>query len=55
MTDTLINEISKDDLRKLAVVGTHLHQWQGKSKQDVSDVFKQQVMVQLDPLNPAGR
>lgn len=55
MTDTLINEISKDDLRKLAVVGTHLHQWQGKSKQDISDVFKQQVMVQLDPLNPAGR
>lgn len=55
MTDNLINEISKDDLRKLAVVGTHLHQWQGKSKQDISEVFKQQVMVQLDPLNPAGR
>ncbi len=55
MTDTLINEISKEDLRKLAVVGTHLHQWQGKSKQDILDVFKQQAMVQLDPLNPAGR
>jgi uncharacterized protein YcaQ len=55
MTETLINEISKDDLRKLAIVGTHLHEWQGKSKQDISDVFKQQVMVQLDPLNPAGR
>ncbi|MHA1483302.1 MAG: DNA glycosylase AlkZ-like family protein [Candidatus Heimdallarchaeaceae archaeon] len=55
MTDNLINEISKDDLRKLAIAGTHLHQWQGKGKQDISDVFKQQVMVQLDPLNPAGR
>ncbi|MHA1419185.1 MAG: DNA glycosylase AlkZ-like family protein [Candidatus Heimdallarchaeaceae archaeon] len=55
MTDTVINEISKDELRKIAVVGTHLHQWQGKDKRDILDVFKQQVMVQLDPLNPAGR
>ncbi|MCK4972288.1 MAG: winged helix DNA-binding domain-containing protein [Candidatus Heimdallarchaeota archaeon] len=55
MTDNLINEISKDDLRKLAIVGTHLHQWQGNDKQDILNVFKQQAMVQLDPLNPAGR
>ena len=55
MTDMLINEISKENLRKLAIVGTHHHQWQGENKQDVLDVFKQQGMVQLDPLNPAGR
>ena len=55
MNDTVINEISKDELRKIAVVGTHLHKWQGTDKRDILDVFKQQVMVQLDPLNPAGR
>ncbi|MBY9001390.1 MAG: winged helix DNA-binding domain-containing protein [Candidatus Heimdallarchaeota archaeon] len=55
MTDNRINDISKENLRKLAIVGTHHHQWQGKDKQDILNVFKQQVMVQLDPLNPAGR
>jgi len=50
-----IHEVTKEDLQQIAVVGTHLHKWQGESTEDIQSVFKQQALVQLDPLNPAGR
>jgi len=50
-----IHEVTKEDLQQIAVVGTHLHKWQGDSTEDIQSVFKQQALVQLDPLNPAGR
>lgn len=50
-----IHEVSEKDIRKIAVVGTHLHKWQGKGKEGIKKVFQNQAMIQLDPLNPAGR
>jgi len=50
-----IHEVTKEELQQIAVVGTHLHKWQGESTEDIQSVFKQQALVQLDPLNPAGR
>jgi uncharacterized protein YcaQ len=50
-----IHEVSKEDLKRIAIVGTHLHTWQGKGDDGIRDVFQQQATVQLDPLNPAGR
>jgi uncharacterized protein YcaQ len=50
-----IHEVSLDDLKKIAIVGTHLHKWQGSDISSIPEVFEQQAMVQLDPLNPAGR
>ncbi len=55
LSDYNIHEVSLDELQKIAIAGTHLHKWQGIDNSSVSDVFKQQAMVQLDPLNPAGR
>ena len=55
ISDYNIHEITLDELQKIAVVGSHLHKWQGSDNSSISDVFKQQAMVQLDPLNPAGR
>ncbi|WP_371804032.1 DNA glycosylase AlkZ-like family protein [Candidatus Lokiarchaeum ossiferum] len=47
--------ISKSQLQKLFIVGTHLHKWQNKSSTGIEDVFAEQGFVQIDPLNPAGR
>ncbi|MHA1514077.1 MAG: DNA glycosylase AlkZ-like family protein [Candidatus Heimdallarchaeaceae archaeon] len=55
MSEFQIHEVTKEDLQQIAVVGTHLHKWQGESTEDIQSVFKQQALVQLDPLNPAGR
>ncbi|MFW9852602.1 MAG: DNA glycosylase AlkZ-like family protein [Candidatus Thorarchaeota archaeon] len=50
-----IHELSKVELQKIAIVGTHLHSWQDSGNEGVLNVFQTQGMVQLDPLNPAGR
>ncbi len=50
-----IHELSKEELRRIAIVGTHLHRWQDTGDKSVQKVFQKQAMVQLDPLNPAGR
>ncbi|MFQ5981250.1 MAG: DNA glycosylase AlkZ-like family protein [Candidatus Heimdallarchaeota archaeon] len=50
-----IIDVSKDELRKIVLVGAGLHDWQGSGKNGTREVFEQQRMVQLDPLNPAGR
>ena len=50
-----IIELPKSDLKKIAVVGTHLHKWQGNNYDDIQKIINEQAMVQLDPLNPAGR
>ena len=50
-----LHEVSQEELQKIAIVGTHLHKWQGKDTTSIPEVFEQQAMVQLDPLNPAGR
>ena len=55
MLDRYVTEVSKEELRKIAIVGTHLHNWQGKDEKDILRVFHEQASVQLDPLNPAGR
>ena len=50
-----LTEITTKELKKIAIVGTHLHKWQGKGVEDIERVFNEQAKVQLDPLNPAGR
>jgi uncharacterized protein YcaQ len=50
-----IYDVSEEDFKKIAVVGTHLHKWQGKGQDGIKKVFQEQAMIQLDPLNPAGR
>ena len=55
ISDYNIHEISLSDIQKVAVVGTHLHRWQGEDNDSIPHVIRQQAMVQLDPLNPAGR
>ena len=47
--------ISKPDLQKIMVVGTHLHQYYPESPLLVEEIIQDQGFVQLDPLNPAGR
>ena len=47
-----IPQITQDELKRVLIVGCHLHKWQGE---DVRGVFQEQGLVQLDPLNPAGR
>ena len=55
MLDELVTVVSKEELQKIAIVGTHLHQWQGQDEKDTMKVFHEQASIQLDPLNPAGR
>ena len=50
-----IPKITKKQLQKLLIVGTHLHTWQGNGNDDLRSVFKKQGFIQIDPLNPAGR
>lgn len=47
--------ISKSQLQRLMIVGTHLHKWQNLSSTGIENVVAQQGFVQIDPLNPAGR
>ena len=47
--------ISKSQLQKVMIIGTHLHQWQSESLSGVDQVIAAQGFVQIDPLNPAGR
>lgn len=51
-----IISLSKEELRHIFLVGTHLHKFQGKEgEKSISDIIKSQGMIQYDPLNPAGR
>ncbi|MHA1407195.1 MAG: DNA glycosylase AlkZ-like family protein [Candidatus Heimdallarchaeaceae archaeon] len=50
-----VAEVTIKELRKIALVGTHLHKWQGFGEKGVIEVFQNQGMIQVDPLNPAGR
>ncbi|UCG01265.1 MAG: winged helix DNA-binding domain-containing protein [Candidatus Heimdallarchaeota archaeon] len=47
-----IPHITQKELKRLLIVGCHLHRWQGN---DVRKIIKEQGLIQLDPLNPAGR
>ncbi len=47
-----IPQITQDDLKRLLIVGCHLHRWQSN---DIRKIIQEQGLVQLDPLNPAGR
>ncbi|MFX0091288.1 MAG: DNA glycosylase AlkZ-like family protein [Candidatus Hodarchaeota archaeon] len=51
----LITEVSKDELRHIAITGAHLHTWQGNGSSGLRDIIKSRGLIQLDPLNPAGR
>ncbi len=58
MNEILIDDIpkiTKGQLQKLMVVGTHLHTWHGFGIDGLRTVFKDQSFIQIDPLNPAGR
>ncbi|MFQ6125626.1 MAG: hypothetical protein ACE5R6_13645 [Candidatus Heimdallarchaeota archaeon] len=50
-----VTEVSKEELQRIALAGTHLHKWQGEGTEGLRKVIKEQAIVQLDPLNPAGR
>lgn len=50
-----IPQITRDELKRVLIVGCHLHRWQGKGRNDIKKVIREQGLVQLDPLNPAGR
>ncbi|MFX0126088.1 MAG: DNA glycosylase AlkZ-like family protein [Candidatus Hodarchaeota archaeon] len=47
-----IPQITQNELKRLLIAGCHLHHWQGN---DVREIIQEQALVQLDPLNPAGR
>ena len=49
---SIIPQITQDELKRLIIVGCHLHRWQGN---DLRKIIQEQGLVQLDPLNPAGR
>ncbi|MHA1672593.1 MAG: DNA glycosylase AlkZ-like family protein, partial [Promethearchaeota archaeon] len=50
-----IPRITRSQLRKVALVGCQLHQFKGKGKTGIRNLIREQGMIQLDPLNPAGR
>ncbi len=50
-----VTEVSTEELRRIALAGTHLHKWEGKGTDGLKKVIKDHAVVQLDPLNPAGR
>ncbi|MHA1612492.1 MAG: DNA glycosylase AlkZ-like family protein [Promethearchaeota archaeon] len=50
-----IPRISRSQLQKVAIVGCQLHQFKGKGKTGIKNLIREQAMIQLDPLNPAGR
>ncbi|MFX1535950.1 MAG: DNA glycosylase AlkZ-like family protein [Promethearchaeota archaeon] len=49
---SIIPQITQDELKRLLIVGCHLHRWQGN---DIRKIIQKQSLIQLDPLNPAGR
>ena len=50
-----IPTIKKQELKNLMIIGCHLHQWQGEGTEGIKNIIKNQGMVQLDTINPAGR
>ncbi len=51
----VIVELTTKELRHIALVGTHLHSFQGKSSSTIKTIIRQHGMIQYDPLNPIGR
>ncbi|MFX1284172.1 MAG: DNA glycosylase AlkZ-like family protein [Promethearchaeota archaeon] len=50
-----IPQITQEELKRVLIVGCHLHRWQSKGKDSIKKVIQEQGIVQLDPINPAGR
>ena len=50
-----VTEVTKEELQRIAIAGTHLHKWQGCGIDGLRNVIQDQAIIQLDPLNPAGR
>ena len=49
-------QLSKEEIKHIMLVGTHLHSFQGKeSPSSIPTILKSQGMIQYDPLSPAGR
>jgi uncharacterized protein YcaQ len=47
--------LGKNELKRIIIVGSNLHCWQGKGEEGIRKIIKEHGFVQLDPLNPAGR
>ena len=47
--------LSKSELKRILIVGSNLHCWQGKGDEGIRKIIKDHGFIQLDPLNPAGR
>ncbi|WP_455462847.1 DNA glycosylase AlkZ-like family protein [Candidatus Hodarchaeum mangrovi] len=47
--------ITREELKRLIVVGNNLHCWQGTGDEGIRKIIKEHGFIQLDPLNPAGR
>jgi len=50
-----IPEISNHELKRILLVGCHLHRWQSKEQDGIRKVIREQGFVQLDLINPASR
>lgn len=50
-----IPQITQEELKRVLIVGCHLHRWQNKGTDGIRKVIQEQGVVQLDPINPAGR
>jgi hypothetical protein len=47
--------LSKSELKRILIVGSNLHYWQGKGDEGIRKIIREHGFIQLDPLNPAGR
>jgi uncharacterized protein YcaQ len=47
--------LRESELKRLIIVGSNLHSWQGNGDKGIREIIKEIGFVQLDPLNPAGR
>ncbi len=47
--------LTKTELKRLLIVGSNLHCWQGSGDEGIRKLIKDHGFIQLDPLNPAGR
>jgi len=47
--------LRKSEIKRIILVGSNLHSWQGKGDEGIRKIIEEHGFVQLDPLNPAGR
>jgi len=50
-----ISLITEEELKRLILVGSNLHSWQGAGEDGIRKIIKEHGFIQYDPLNPAGR